>query len=78
MVVAMSVNGTAKDRRTGKPLNDSTSWSVKSPDGTILSEPHPRGKKGEDKPLTNLNAADAFSAVRALRIQGITAAAIRS
>lgn len=72
----MSVNGTGKDRRTSKPLNDSTSWSVKAPDGTVLESR--LGKERSPKPLTGLNAADAFAAVRSLRTQGIFSAAVRS
>jgi hypothetical protein len=72
----MSVNGSGKDRRTSKPLSDSTSWSVKAPDGTVLTVYDRKEKK--DKDLTGLNAADAFAAVRNFRFQGITAAAVRT
>ncbi len=72
----MAVNGTGKDRRTNKALPDSTSWSVKAPDGTVLSVYDRKEKKEKD--LAGLNAADAFAAVRNFRFQGITAAAVRS
>lgn len=75
----MSVNGTGKDRRTSKPLNDSTSWSVKDATGSVIeTEIASRSKKVETKPLSGLNAAEAFAAVRGLRTQGIFAAAVRS
>ena len=37
----MSVNGTGKDRRTSKPLNDSTSWSVKDATGSVIETTEP-------------------------------------
>lgn len=72
----MSVNGSGKDRRTNKPLPDSTSWSVKSPDGTVLTVYDRKERK--DKDLAGLNATDAFAAVRNFRTKGIVAAAVRS
>lgn len=74
----MSVNGTGKDRN-GKPLSDSTDWSVKDASGAVLSaEVSSRSKKREFKSLSGLNASEAFAAVRGFRTQGIFAAAVRS
>lgn len=55
----MSVNGTGRDRRTSKPLPDSTNWTVKRPGGAALTD-----DKG--KTLT-LNAAEAFGMARSHR-----------
>ena len=76
----MSVNGTATDRRTGKPLTDSTTWTVKHADGTV---PTYRTKATKEKPsrtvpATGIDAATAFAVVRKLRVEGIYAAAVRS
>lgn len=74
----MSVNGTGKDRN-GKPLSDSTSWSVKDASGKVLeAEVSSRSKKREVKSLSGLNASEAFAAVRNFRTQGIFAAAVRT
>jgi len=70
----MSVNGTGLDRKTKKPLNDQTSWTVKSPDGTVLSV----REKGKDKELSGLNASDAFNYTAILRRRGTWAVAVRS
>ena len=76
----MSVNRTGKDRKNNKTLNDSTTWSVKDASGTILeAEVTSRtSKKKEVKTLTGLSAAEAFAAVRGLRVKEIFAAAVRS
>jgi len=76
----MSVNGSGKDRRTNKPLNDSTTWSVKDASGQVLeAEVSSRvSKKREVKTLSGLNASEAFAAVRNFRTQGIFAAAVRT
>lgn len=75
----MSVNGSGKDRRTNKPIADSTSWSVKDASGKVLeAEVSSRSKKREVKSLSGLNAAEAFAAVRNFHRQGIFAAAVRS
>lgn len=68
----MSVNGTAKDRRTGKDLSDSTQWTVKGLGGVV----HTGGK--DNKPLNGVPAKDAFAAVRSLGRRGIFAVAVRS
>ena len=75
----MSVNGTGRDRRTSKPLTDSTTWSVKNASGAVLeAEVTSRSKKREVKTLSGLSAAEAFAAVRNFRRQEIFAAAVRS
>ena len=75
----MSVNGSGKDRRTNKPLPDSTNWSVKDSSGKVLeAEVSGRGKKREFKTLSGLSAEEAFAAVRNFRRQEIFAAAVRS
>lgn len=57
----MSVNGTGLDRRTNKPLPDSTSWSLRVPGSKepVLDSKH--------KPFEGMSAADAFAAARQLR-----------
>ncbi|QIG57746.1 hypothetical protein SEA_PAULODIABOLI_363 [Microbacterium phage PauloDiaboli] len=72
----MSVNGSGLDSR-GKPLPDSTTWSVKGTAGVLMSE-EKRGKSNKPQPLTGLRADEAFAAVRNFRRQGIFAAAVRS
>lgn len=75
----MSVNGTGKDRN-GKPLTDSTSWSVKDASGKVLEAEvsNRTTKKREVKTLSGLNATEAFAAVRGFRTKGVFAAAVRS
>lgn len=67
----MSVNGTGKDRRTGKPLPDSTTWTVKTPAGEVLTDP-------KNKPLTSVTAEVAFNAVQSYLRRGIFSVAVRS
>lgn len=67
----MSVNGTGLDRKSKKPLNDTTNWTVKTPDGTVLLD-----QKG--KPQTGLNASDATTAVLVHRRKGVWAVAVRA
>lgn len=75
----MSVNGSGKDRRTNKPLPDSTNWSVKDATGSVLeAEVSTRSRKKEYKLLAGLSAEEAFAAVRHFRSQGIFSAAVRS
>jgi hypothetical protein len=67
----MSVNGSGIDRKTNKPANDGTNWTVKTPDGTVLLDQ-------KQKPLTGLNATDAFNYVRSFRQRrGVWAVAVR-
>lgn len=73
------MNGSGQDRRTNKPVSDSTSWSVKDATGKVLeAEVSSRGSKREFKTLAGMNASEAFAAVRNFRAQGIFAAAVRS
>ncbi|URP22091.1 hypothetical protein SEA_BIG4_333 [Microbacterium phage Big4] len=72
----MSVNGSGKDRRTNKPAQDSTSWSVKDATGTVLEAQNKKTRKMET--LSGLRADEAFAAVRNFRRQGIFAGAVRS
>jgi len=67
----MSVNGTGLDRKTKKPLNDQTSWTVKTPNGVILTD-----QKGKE--LTGLNASDASTAVMTYRRKRVWAVAVRA
>ena len=67
----MSVNGTGLDRKTKKPLNDTTNWTVKTPDGVILQD-------AKHKPLTGLNASDATTAMLSFRRRGTWAVAVRT
>jgi hypothetical protein len=70
----MSVNGTGLDRKTKKPLNDQTSWTVKSTDGTVLSV----REKGKERQLSGLNASDAFNYAASARRKGIWAVPVRT
>lgn len=67
----MSVNGSGLDRKTKKPLNDQTSWTVKTPAGEVLLD-------GKKKELTGVNASVAFDAVRVFARRGIHAVAVRA
>ncbi len=63
----MSVNGTGLDRRTNKPANDTTTWTVREP-----HDPSPvtyRSGK-ETKEAKGMKAADAFALVRQFRALG--------
>lgn len=71
----MSVNGSGTDKRTNKPAQDSTSWSVKDATGKPLED---QRRNGKPQPLTGLRADEAFAAVRNFRRQGIFAGAVRS
>lgn len=52
----MSVNGSGKDRRTNKPLSDSTNWTVRRPGGSALTD-----EKGK---VITLGGAEAFGLAR--------------
>jgi hypothetical protein len=70
----MSVNGSGLDRRTKKPLNDTTNWTVKTPDGVVQTVK----KDGKVKELTGLNASDAANFVASLRRKGTWVVAVRA
>lgn len=70
------MNGSGKDRRTNKPLSDSTSWSVKDSTGKVIL--YTDGRRGGVQALSGLRADEAFAAVRNLRRQGIFGGAVRS
>ncbi len=67
----MSVNGSGIDRKSSKPISDSSSWTVRLPHGPIL-------KDSKHKDLKGLNASDAFAVVRSFRKKGTWAVAVRS
>ena len=67
----MSVNGTGLDRKSKKPLNDTTTWTVKTPNGVVQTD-----SKGKE--LTGLNASDATTAVMSIRRKGLWVVAVRS
>lgn len=67
----MSVNGSGLDRKTNKPLNDQTTWTVKTPAGEVL-------KDSKKKDLTGVNAQTAFDAVRVFGRKGVFAVAVRT
>lgn len=67
----MSVNGSGLDRKTKKPLNDQTNWTVKTPDGVVQ-------KDSKNKELSGLNAVDASNHVASLRRKGTWVVAVRT
>ena len=58
----MSVNGSGTDKRTNKPAQDSTSWSVKDATGKVLEAQNKKTRKWES--LSGLRADEALAAVR--------------
>lgn len=72
----MSVNGTGKDRKTGKDLTDPTTWTVKFAGGEVATIFDKKEKK--EKTLSGVSAETAFAAVRNFRLKDIFAAAVRS
>ncbi len=72
----MSVDGSGTDRRTEKPAQDSTQWSVKDATGKVLEAQNKKTRKFET--LSGLRADEAFAAVRNFRRQGIFEGAVRS
>lgn len=70
------MNGSGKDRRTQKPTQDSTSWSVKDSTGKVMEAQNSKTRKFET--LSGLRADEAFAAVRNFRRQGIFAGAVRT
>lgn len=78
----MSVNGTGLDRRTQKPLSDSTNWKVVVPGtGEVITYRTKATKEKPSKvvPAVGIDAATAFGAARQhLRSRGVFVTPVRT
>ena len=72
------MNGSGTDRKNQKPIQDSTSWSVKDSTGKVMEGQGGKSKSSKKETLSGLRADEAFAAVRNFRRQGIFAGAVRS